>query len=149
MLQSMADAKAAAIEELVRQDWGFCSQSQPNTLILPPDAQGTVAVYFLTSTTENGVYPFGGHYRIDIAADGSVSAARKYTNTCLNMQLQAGPNGEEPVGLGVSHLLDEEPTEIHYFQSHYIPAQLYVLIDETAWVIVNGALIEKVDGFGQ
>lgn len=148
MLQMMADAKAAAIDELMRQDWRFCSQSQANTLILPPDAQGRVAVYFLTSTTENGVYPFGGHYRVDIAADGSVAGARKFTNTCLNMQLQSGPEGETPVGLGVSHLLDDAPTEIHYFQSHYVPVQLYVIIEEGMWVIERGELVEKIDDFG-
>lgn len=149
MLLSMAAAKSAAIDELMRREWGFCSNSAANTLILPPDRDGRIAVYFLTSTTQNGVYPFGGHYRIDIAQDGSVADARQYTKSCLNMRLEAGPDGAEPVGLGVSHLLDEEPTEIHYFQSHYMPVQLFVLIDGNAWVIESGALIEKVEDFGE
>lgn len=148
MLQAMAAAKTAAIDELIRQNWGFCSESPPNTLILPPDAAGVVSVYFLTSTTEDGVYPFGGHFRADIAPGGSVFGARKFTNSCLNMQLQTGPDGEVPLGLGISHLLDEEPTEIHYFQSYYVPAQVLVITGKSAWLIENGVLLEKIDDIG-
>lgn len=148
MLQAMAAAKAAAIDEMVRQDWGSCSESSPNTLILPPDAEGTISVYFLTSTTQDGVYPFGGHYRADIAADGSVAGARKFTNSCLNMKLQTGADGVTPMILGISHLLDEEPTEIHYFQSYYVPVPVLVIIGKIAWVIENGVLLEKIDDIG-
>ncbi|WP_284124927.1 hypothetical protein [Parerythrobacter aestuarii] len=148
-LEAMADARASAIDELKRQEWRFCSNSPANTLIFPPDDEGTVPVYFLTSTTEANLFPFGGHYRIDVKADGSVAASRKFTNSCLNLGLRKGPNGEKPVGIGVSHLLDEEPTEIHYFQSYYVPAKVFVMIDGAAWVIEKGKLDEKIEDFGQ
>ena len=149
MLAAMAAARTAAVEELGRQDWGFCTRNPANTLILPPDEQGVIAVYFLTSTTEQDVYPFGGHYRIEIAADGSVAGAREFTKTCLNMELRPGPNGEQPVGVAVSHLLDSSPTELHFFQSRYAPAKVFVMIEDTVWVIEDGELVETIEDFGK
>ncbi|MDA7787905.1 hypothetical protein N8940_01580 [Sphingomonadaceae bacterium] len=144
-LQKLAAARDAAIEEVAKREWGLCTNSTPNFIMLPPDADGNIGVYVLTSTTEQGVYPFGGHYRVDIAADGSVASARKFTNSCLNLGLQNGPNGEAPVAMGVTHILDDQPTEIHYFQSYYIPAKLMVILPDDNWEIEKGTFTGLID----
>ncbi len=144
MLESIVAARAAAIEEFQKQEWGFCTRSSANFIGLPPDEDGVIKIYLLTSTTEENSYPFGGHYRFDVTPDGKVKSSRKFTNSCLTMGLEDGPEGQKPYALGVSHVLDKHPTEIHYFQSYYIPARVFVIIDGDAWVLNKGKY-EKIE----
>ena len=60
-------------------------------------------------------YPFGGHYEIDIAADGSVAGAREFAKSCLTMKPPKGDDGSG-VFLFLTHLLDSQPTEVHVFR---------------------------------
>ena len=145
LLERLVAARSAAVEEFKRRDWVLCTNSAANFVALPPDQDGVIATYLLTSTDKAGVYPFGGHYRIDIGPDGKVVKARPFTNSCLNMEVRKGPNGEEPVALGVSHILDDHPTELHYFQSNYVPIQVFVIIEGEAWAIDKGEFREIVD----
>ncbi len=145
ILERLVAAKGTAIGEAVKRKWGLCTTYSPNFVMLPPDDEGMIAVYLLTSTQEEGVFPFGGHYRVEVDAEGRVQDARKFTNNCLNMRVKKGPNGENPFALGVSHVLDEHPTELHYFQSNYVPIQVFVIIDGDAWVIDKGEFRKITD----
>ena len=42
---------------------------------------------------------------------------RRFTNTCLELPLPNAAQRREMVALGVTHLLDPLPTEIHVFSS--------------------------------
>ena len=145
LLKRMVAARRAAVEEFQRRDWGLCTRHAANFVALPPNEDDVIVTYLLTSTEEAGVYPFGGHYRVDVGPKGEAVSARPFTNSCLNMELRRGPKGEEPIALGVSHLMDDHPTEIHYFQSYYVPAQVFVMIDGDVWAIEKGAFREMVD----
>jgi hypothetical protein len=115
LLERMVAARSAAIDEFQKRDWGFRTDSSANFTGLPPDKAGVIKTYLLTSTKEANTYPFDGHYRIDIGPDGKVAAARKFTNSCLNMGAGKNAEGLLPVALGILHILDDHPTELHYF----------------------------------
>lgn len=90
-----------------------CNGHPFNTAVIPPDAQDEpIDLYLLTPQVRGDEFPFGGHFRFTIAGDGSVLSDRPFTNSCLAMQV---PPGERPAALGVSHLLDPIPTELHVF----------------------------------
>jgi hypothetical protein len=92
----------------------MCSEAPPNVIVVPDNAEPTVHVYVLTPQTENGVYPLGGHHRIDVQ-EGRIVGKRAFTKSCISLSTN-GENGEKPVAMGVTHLLDAVPTEIHVFE---------------------------------
>jgi hypothetical protein len=99
--------------------------------------------------TENGSFPFGGHYEIDIAADGHVAAERGFTRSCITMPKPEGSEGKRPAGLVLSHLMDPQPTEIHVFMQFGIGMPLYVMIaDPKALWKVESGLIERTSDKG-
>jgi hypothetical protein len=131
----MANARRAAFEELGKKDFGLCANSSPNTVVLPPDADGSITVYILTPPTSNDSYPMGGHYRIEVASDGTVRSSRRFMNTCFDAQF--GQDGHAPAGTSgrpeaivLTHLLDPQPTEIHVFASYYVPVMLMIMTTE-------------------
>lgn len=141
--QRMAAARQAAIEEMVRGEHGMCADSNPNTIALPPDADGNIEVYILTPPTSNEEYPLGGHYRFEIGPAGEVVAQRRFLNSCF--ALSSAPRDEDgetldPIGLVVSHLLDPQPTEIHVFANLNFPLPLMVMTieNDSLWSIERG-----------
>jgi hypothetical protein len=96
-----------------------CAGTTFNTAVIPPPtAEAPIFVYLLTPQTRSGEYPFGGHYRLTVAADGRVSDERAFTNSCLTMDPRRGvPAGGAPTAMVVTHLLDPVPTEIHVFNA--------------------------------
>ena len=111
-LARMAAARAA-IEPL---DHPACGGETLNVLIVPPAApDAPIDVYQLSVPSQRGHYPAGGHYKSTIAADGSVAASRGFTNACLDLEVPEPAAGQQPAPLGITHLLDPLPTEIHVF----------------------------------
>jgi hypothetical protein len=121
-----------------------CSERAYNSVVLPPEPDGTIPVYLLTPQVENDQYPMGGHHEIDIAADGSVAGKRDFTKSCL-MIAPAPKSGEKTVAMVVSHLLDPHPTEIHVFTSLTAHQPVFVATDDHALWSVEGARIRKVE----
>lgn len=144
--QTMARLRQESFAEMGRQQYGLCARANPNTVVLPPDANGAIAVYVLTAPTTNENYPLGGHYRFTYGADGALLSHRRFLNSCFAVPLQmpdgGAPEGSRPVGIFVSHLLDEYPTEIHFFVSHNVPLDLMVgtLNSDTMWNLQAGTL---------
>lgn len=121
---------------------GRCSDQPFNTVTIPPTSDdGPVQVYVLTPQTKKDAYPFGGHYRVTVGADGKVTGHRAYMKTCMTQE--APPNSE---GLIVSHLLDPQPTEIHVWLSRWIGKPVYVMVvePEQLWA-VTGDGMRKVE----
>jgi len=122
-----------------------CGSRPFNVAVIPPDsADAPVDVYLMTPQERNGEYPFGGHYRVTIAADGSASGERAFTNSCLTMSGQA-PGGSRGAVMAVSHLLDPVPTEIHVFTSLTSRMGVMVIIPEPQrFYGVSGDRIEAI-----
>lgn len=99
----------------------MCSPAQPNIIVVP-GAGGLTHVYVMTPTTKADSYPLGGHHRIDVK-DGKVIATRTFTNSCLEMSRGGRP---QTVAMGVTHLLDPAPTEIHVFTAFAARVPIYV-----------------------
>lgn len=91
-----------------------CVNAPFNTVVMPEPEGDAILVYMMTPQTSASSIPLGGHYRFTVT-DGSVVDQRSFTNSCLEVGL-ADPEGRgELEALGVSHLLDPVPTEIHVF----------------------------------
>ena len=138
----MARALRAAWNEMNRQtDWQPCAPARFNTIVLPPEANGTVPVYFLTPQTETNSFPFGGHYEIDIASDGKTANKRAFTRGCLTMAKQPPGKGSAPAALFVTHLMDPHPTEIHLFEQHYLGVPVFVGTGpKSLWKVESGTI---------
>ncbi len=111
-------------------DQRSCTRGAFNRVILPPEAPGGNAlVYILTPQVERDIYPFGGHFLIEIGPDGKTVASRGFTRSCIN--LSAAPDGGNSVaGLMITHLLDQTPTEIHVWLSLWTGKPIFVSAGE-------------------
>jgi len=93
-----------------------CTQAAPNVSIIPPERDDApIDVYITAPQMRQGFVQFGGHERISIGPDGREIARRGFTRSCL--EVPAPPEEVRRQGgmLGVSHLLDPVPNEIHVF----------------------------------
>lgn len=79
--QKLARARGAAVQEAIDKEYGACSASSFNHVTLPPDENGVIAVYLLTPPVKQDSYPLGGHFRIDVGADGKVLSSRRFMNS--------------------------------------------------------------------
>jgi hypothetical protein len=93
-----------------------CEDAPFNTVVIPPAApDDPVDLYLLTPQLRDGEWPAGGHFRATVAADGTVSSSRAFTNSCINVGGGEVGRDQRPAGLVITHLLDPIPTEIHVF----------------------------------
>jgi len=105
-------ARGTAVAEWKRIAPLYCGTRGPNTVVLSPEwAGGPFLVYVLSPQGAEKSYPLGGHFRVDVDADGTPGAMRVFSKGCVDVK--------EPEGAGtaiaVTHLLDPVPTEIHVF----------------------------------
>ena len=136
--KAMIAARRTAVDALIGAKKTQCKDHPFNTVVLPPKAVGQpMLVYFLTPQTEADAIPMGGHYRVEVAPDGRAVGVRAFTNTCMEMPL--GKDGETPLALGITHLLDPVPTEIHVFSSLAAQLPLFVGTENgRTWEIEEG-----------
>lgn len=122
----------------------YCGKGVPNTVVLPPRADGTYPVYVMSAATQAGRFPAGGHSRFDFDASGKLISHRAFTKGCIDV-ITSNINGEKTVGYGVSHTLDLQPTEIHVFISYNVPIKLFVIIEPAKdfWEIDRGKVSFK------
>ena len=141
--KAMIAAREAGIAALAASDAKRCVDKPFNTVVLPPEQPGgPTLVYLLTPQTRMDAIPFGGHYRIEVSADGKAAAPRHFTNSCLEMPRDPPQKGKPGV-IFVTHLLDPVPTEIHVFSSlaAHVPVAVGTVSNKHLW-IVDGAHIE-------
>jgi hypothetical protein len=104
----------------------LCSKQQPNVVTLPRERpDGIDSIYILTPQPALGVYPAGGHNRIDMK-DGAGVGTRQFTKSCLDFATK-DEEKREIVAFNLSHLLDPTPTEIHVFTALAANKELYVM----------------------
>lgn len=146
----MFAARSAGLEAMQAEGFGLCSRTNPNTLTLPPDGNGNIAFYLLTSTEDAEIYPMGGHYRADIAPDGSVVSTTRYMNTCFDLPTAAPIGQEGQAGhAGVSYLFGDTPTEIHVFVGYQMPSGYMVITSQNRklWLIEDGIVTLQQSDF--
>ena len=139
--QRMAAARAIA-SGLSHQACG----SQPfNVLVIPPASPtANVDVYQVSSTAQRGHFPLGGHFRTTVAPDGSVVSERNFANSCVDIVATPVPEGQRPRPIGVTHLLDPMPTEMHMFLAQLASRPLLVATGEPSrvWAVTGEAIAE-------
>ncbi|WP_116090550.1 hypothetical protein [Sphingomonas crusticola] len=139
----MADARAAVMtpETLNKVGVRQCGKGALNTVVLPPATiDGIVPVYVLAPQATISSFPLGGHYRIDVAANGSIAGSRPFTNSCIAMDLKkAVPN---PLMFFVTHVLDPQPTEIHVWISlaSRVPLGVAIASSGDVWAVADGKM---------
>ena len=135
-------ARKAALASLGKARITRCSEAAMNSVVLPPAAPGEpTLVYVLTPQRVMTALPFGGHYLVPVDASGRARPVRRFTNSCLELPLPNAAQRREAVALGVSHLLDPLPTEIHVFSS--LAARMPVVVgtsDGRAWWVEGAAI---------
>ncbi len=139
----MAHALVAARAEMDKHtDWHSCASAPFNTIVLPPENDNTIPVYFLTPQTENGRFPFGGHYEVDVGADGQVVSARPFTRACITLTKGDEKPDSKPVAMAITHILDPRPTEVHVFEQVSLGVPLYVgIVDpRSTWKVESGQI---------
>ena len=142
LAQRMIDARQKAVKAMHKPDHELCSQSPPNTLVLPPQVHdGALPVYVLTSTTESDMYPAGGHYRFDFGSNGKLIGERRFMKSCFNLDYSP-KDGIRPEILVLTHLLDPQPTEVHAFVSRNVPFQLVIVTtpNQSMWRVGHGQI---------
>lgn len=121
-----------------------CSRSMNSVVVKDPDGDGWL-VWLLTSTTQSGVVPVGGHYRFRISADGQTVVRRDQLSTgCMNLQMR-DENGDAAEALGTSTLVSSQPNETHVFLSLQNQIPIYVIAGDTTYR-VDGHRIITVKG---
>ncbi|MCP5396219.1 MAG: hypothetical protein H6918_05710 [Sphingomonadaceae bacterium] len=150
LAERLFKARGPALEAMGKAGYRLCSREPANTLALPPDEHGHIAFYLLTSTRETKTYPIGGHFRADIAEDGSVAGTTRYMNSCFDLPTaqQINPNGDRGWA-GVSYLMGDTPSEIHVFASLLIPPGFMVITsrNDKLWLVEQGKITLKQDNF--
>jgi len=138
-LSAQGERMAAALEVARDLELKGCVDRPYNSVVLPPQSDGTIPVYLLTPMVTQDAYPFGGHHEVDIGADGKVAATRDFAKTCLAV---AQPK-DAVIGF-VTHLLDPHPTEIHVYLSLWMGKPIAVGTgNDTAWM-VEGAKVSPL-----
>jgi hypothetical protein len=123
----MAAARAAAS----RLENRPCAGDEFNYFVVPPlTADGVIDVYQITPQTQRGIYPVGGHFRVSVAPDGSVAASRGYASACASVTVAEPAAGARPAPIGVTHLMDPLPQDIHAFLSAWTGHPLVVAAGE-------------------
>lgn len=118
---------------------------QFNYLVVPPaSASAPVDVYQVTAPTRRGHFPLGGHFRSTVAVDGTVSDSRGFARGCVDLEAAEIPAGQQPRPIGVTHLLDPMPTEIHLFLSQLTGRPLLVATGEPQriWLVTPERIAE-------
>lgn len=137
----MIEARTVALARAVEEEIGLCTEGNLNHIILPPRSDGTISVYLMSSAVENGVFPLGGHYRFDIDKAGQVANWRPFLKSCMTVDSRPDDQVKEKAFFVVSHLLDPQPTEIHYFVRYNVPIDMAIIMpDEDIWML-------GIDGF--
>ena len=145
----IAIVREKAITEMRKPEHGLCSDSPPNTLVVPVGNGGGTSAYVLTSTNDAKSFPAGGHYRFDFDASGNLTGERRFMKSCFPIDWRE-KDGNRPEIFFVTHLLDPQPTEIHAFVSQNIPIALGVITisNNSIWAITGGQIryVQDVEG---
>lgn len=146
----LIDARDAATARLAEEKLEFCTEGNPNTVILLPEGDGPVRVYIMSSAVTAGVFPLGGHYRFDIDPAGKVVRWRPFLKTCMMIDTRPDEKMQRKAFFMVSHLLDPQPNEVHYFVRYNLPIDMGIIMDDKdIWLLgIDGFTNPKANEIG-
>lgn len=146
----LIDARDAANQRFGEERLGLCTEGNPNRVILPPDKDGLIRAYIMSASKTAGVFPLGGHYRFTVTPNGKVQSWRPYLKSCLAVDYRPQSDVPKPAFFVVSHLLDAQPTEIHYFVRYNVPIDMGIVMqDGDIWMLgTTGFTNPKADEIG-
>ena len=133
---SLIHARDIALSSLAGVELLRCAKGLWNTVVLPPDEPGGPSlVYVLSPQDTLDIAPAGGHYRIEVSADGKPSPPHAFSKSCINLPTDQAE--AKPTGLMVTQLMDPVPTEVSVFTMFVTKLPLYVLTtaNEHTWVV--------------
>ena len=140
----MVAARQAVINPEALQKIGFqpCSNASINSVVLPPATPvGAVPVYILAPQASPDSFPIGGHYRADVAADGTILHSRAFAKSCIALDRKQVPKSGDIKMFAVTHLLDPQPTEIHVWISLASHVPLAVIVPSgDVWAVAEGRI---------
>ena len=141
--QRMVAARAVVMTPDGLRKIGFqpCSNQSINSVVLPPATpDAVVPVYVLSPQATVDSFPIGGHYRADVAADGSIVRSRAFAKSCIAMDRKQMP-GDSRMFV-VTHLLDPQPTEIHVWTSlaSHVPLAVAIASTGDVWTVADGRI---------
>ncbi|UKK85269.1 hypothetical protein L7H23_03910 [Sphingopyxis sp. BSN-002] len=126
------EARLASASDAVPEEGPMrCSDRRFNRVILPRSAPGVPdLVYLLTPQTDFVSVPLGGHHRFEVT-DGKILAQRSFSKSCISVPLD-----KKAEALGISHMLDPTPTEIHVVSVYAASKPIYVMttMNDRVWV---------------
>jgi hypothetical protein len=141
-LQARMAAARAATAALDHQ---ACGSQEFNYLVVPPPSvEAPVDVYQISAPAAADRFPLGGHFRSRISADGSIAESRGFTRNCIDITVTAPADGETPRPVGITHLLDPMPVEIHLLLAQTIGRPLLVATGEPyrLWLVTPDRIAE-------
>lgn len=143
----MAQAHSA-VGDLQRTPCG--GGSDFNTIILPPaSAEAPVLVYRISPRMAAEMVPAGGHYRTEVAPDGSVGDTVALADECTELRLTPTAAGARPRPLVANARESEIPGELFVFLSLWSGRPLAVATGTTAvrmWGVTGEEIGELAQG---
>ena len=140
--QRLIAARAIALKAFDDAKVRTCAKATPNLALLPPALPtDPVRAYLMTPQTSMKSLPMGGHFEVDVFADGKPGKVRAFTQSCLELSTSGIGQGK-PRALMLSHLLDPNPTEIHVFSSlsARIPVYVLTMANRTLWAVTGSSV---------
>lgn len=109
-----------------------CAQTY-NSVTLPRSEPGPdgadVDVYLMPALASMNEAPFGGHFRLAVdTRAGVVRETQRFTNSCVTMQFE-----NDTVGLMITQILGDTPTEVHVFLSLTLNKMVSVVSNSGLW----------------
>lgn len=99
------------------------------------------SIYFLLMPPKDNGVQFGRHFRMDFKlGTNDIDSVTFSTKGCILIPAQEKAGGSQAVGLFITHLLSETPTEFHVFLNHYHKKPIFVSTKQGVWKIENGKI---------
>ena len=121
-----------------------------NTIILPPaSAEAPVLVYRISPRMAAERVPAGGHYRTEVAADGSVGETVALAEECTELRLTPVTAGARPRPLVANARNSEIPGELYVFLALWSGRPLAVATGTDAvrmWGVTGDGIGEAPQG---
>ena len=111
-----------------------------NTIVLENPDSNDWLVYVLAATVKDEIV-VGGHTKVEVSADGRIIVSvTPLSKSCLTMPKPKLEKSKEPIGIAVSHIVGDTPSEIHVYLNYLYTYEMYVGTSKGVWSVKNGRI---------
>ena len=104
-----------------------CGGQDFNFFVVPPTTPtGPIDVYEFSAQTQRGHFPFGGHFRTTVAADGTAGESREVVGPCRDVTVAEAVPGQPSAPIEVTGGDAPLPNEAHVFMTMWTGHPLVV-----------------------